>query len=133
MRALLLPVRGDWYGLDLERVRTVIEPRSVTRLPGGPPAVIGVINVRGTVVPVVDTAAALGLPPLGTGDVAAVAVAECDDGLIAFAGTGMPQADTLEDELGAAQLPLGGTRFRSEHGPVTLVDLEALVGAGVAA
>jgi len=43
-------------------VREIVTAESTTRIPGAPAAIRGLVNVRGTLVPVVDTAAAVGLP-----------------------------------------------------------------------
>ncbi|WP_284667115.1 chemotaxis protein CheW [Myxococcus sp. SDU36] len=53
---------GEEYGVGLLRVREIIEHRPITRVPGMPAAVQGVINLRGSVVPVVDLAVKFGLP-----------------------------------------------------------------------
>lgn len=52
---------GEEYALGILRVKEIIEHDVLTRIPGAPPAVRGVINLRGTVVPVVDLALRLGL------------------------------------------------------------------------
>jgi len=44
-------------------VREIIEYGIVTRVPGTPPFIRGVINVRGSVVPVIDLAVKFGLTP----------------------------------------------------------------------
>ncbi|MBZ4406860.1 chemotaxis protein CheW [Myxococcus sp. XM-1-1-1] len=54
---------GEEYGVGILRVREIIEHRPITRVPGMPAAVQGVINLRGSVVPVVDLAVKFGLPP----------------------------------------------------------------------
>jgi len=46
-------------------VREIIAAQDATRIPGAPVSVRGLVNVRGTLVPVVDTAAAVGLPASG--------------------------------------------------------------------
>lgn len=53
-RLLLFEVRGRRYACDLASVREIVPFGVVTRLPGAPPAVVGVSNVRGLVVTVVD-------------------------------------------------------------------------------
>jgi len=42
-------------------VREILPATEPTRIPGTPAAVLGLVNVRGTLVPVVDCAAAVGL------------------------------------------------------------------------
>ena len=52
---------GESYAIELLRIREIIEHIPITRVPGMPPAVLGVINLRGRVVPVVDLAVKMGL------------------------------------------------------------------------
>lgn len=49
------------FGLPIERVREVLHPPPMARVPMTPPAVRGVASVRGDVVPVVDLGRRLGL------------------------------------------------------------------------
>lgn len=50
------------YAVDILRVREIIAYGTVTRVPQTPDFVRGMLNHRGTVVPVLDLAAKLGLP-----------------------------------------------------------------------
>jgi len=54
---------GEEYALGILRVKEILEYDTVTPVPQTPPAIRGVINLRGSVVPVVDLAAKFGLPP----------------------------------------------------------------------
>lgn len=54
---------GHRFGLPLGRVREVLEPRPVTRLPGCGPAVCGLVGVRGRIITTFDFGAALSLRP----------------------------------------------------------------------
>ena len=49
-------VQGEEYAVPLRRVREVIPYDTVTRVPQLPPAIRGVTNLRGAVVPVIDLA-----------------------------------------------------------------------------
>lgn len=49
-------VGAEEYAIGILRVREIIEFGEVTRIPGMPASVLGVINLRGRVVPVVDLA-----------------------------------------------------------------------------
>lgn len=48
------------YALDQAMVREIVPARHITRLPGAPAAVRGILNVRGTLITVVDLAARFG-------------------------------------------------------------------------
>lgn len=59
-RQLLLFKLGDRIGgIELEIVREILPPSPATRLPGAPSYVRGLINVRGTVITVIDLVARL--------------------------------------------------------------------------
>ena len=47
-------VAGEQYALDVLRVREVVGLAPITRVPSAPPDVRGVVNLRGSVIPVVD-------------------------------------------------------------------------------
>jgi purine-binding chemotaxis protein CheW len=53
-RTLLFRVAGRTYGCDIADVREIIPHRRGTRLPGAPSYVQGLINLRGTIVTVLD-------------------------------------------------------------------------------
>ena len=42
------------YGCDIDDIREIVPFRQATRLPGAPDYVLGLINLRGTIVTVVD-------------------------------------------------------------------------------
>ena len=52
----------ETYGVDIGWVREIIALQTITRLPGAPEFVEGVINLRGHVIPVVDLRKRFGLP-----------------------------------------------------------------------
>jgi purine-binding chemotaxis protein CheW len=53
------------HAIDLPDIREIIPLRRATRLPGAPSWVAGLVNVRGTVVTVLDLSQRLGGPPVG--------------------------------------------------------------------
>lgn len=53
-RTLLFRVGSTVYGCDIDDIREIIPFRRATRLPGAPNYVLGLINLRGTIVTVVD-------------------------------------------------------------------------------
>lgn len=58
-RMLLFEVGGRIYACGIDTVREIIPFRRCTRLPGAPSFVCGLINLRGTIVTVLDLAARL--------------------------------------------------------------------------
>ena len=55
-------VGGQLFGLDIMAIREIRAWTPVTKLPSVPHYVAGVVNLRGTVLPVIDLAARLGWP-----------------------------------------------------------------------
>jgi purine-binding chemotaxis protein CheW len=52
---------GEGYALEVMRVQEVLDVQSITEVPGGPRFLLGVINLRGHVVPVYDLRLPFGL------------------------------------------------------------------------
>jgi chemotaxis signal transduction protein len=57
---LSFTVAGTAYGIPVLSVKEILQHEEPTRVPGSPPSIRGVINVRGQVVPVVDLALKFG-------------------------------------------------------------------------
>src|SRR3989475_9449214 len=62
VRLLLFRVGGLVCAAEAERVREIVPWFEPTRIPGAPPVVAGVVNVRGTLVTVVEGGRALRQP-----------------------------------------------------------------------
>lgn len=58
-RTLLFRVGSRVYGCDIDCVREIIPWRRATRLPGAPAHVQGLVNLRGSIITVLDLAARL--------------------------------------------------------------------------
>lgn len=52
------------FCIELNRIREIRRWEPITMLPHSPPFVLGVVNLRGAVIPIIDLAAKLGFPPL---------------------------------------------------------------------
>ena len=53
---------AEEYALDILRIREIMKPREVTEVPRAPAFVLGVVAVRGLVLPVIDLRLRLRLP-----------------------------------------------------------------------
>jgi len=60
---LIIEIHGSRYGLDAYAVQEIFFLPEITPLPESPPDVVGVINLRGEVLPIVDLRGRFGLPP----------------------------------------------------------------------
>ncbi|MDO5622026.1 MAG: chemotaxis protein CheW [Paracoccus sp. (in: a-proteobacteria)] len=73
------------YCIEIMAVREIRGWTPATPIPYAPPHLCGVINLRGTVLPVLDLAQRLGMPPVQTTDTAViiiVSVRDCSVGLL---------------------------------------------------
>jgi purine-binding chemotaxis protein CheW len=59
---------GDgWYALDIMRIKEIIQPQPITRVPKAPPFIEGVIELRGAILPIVDLRKRFDLEPTPPG------------------------------------------------------------------
>jgi len=65
-RICLITLGGEYFAIDLRHVREVFELESITPVPGMPASLVGVANLRGTVVPLADLRPSLGVPASAT-------------------------------------------------------------------
>lgn len=64
-RVCLITLSGGTFALDLRSVREVFPVASITPVPGMPSVLVGVTNLRGVVLPIVDVHSLLGLTTAG--------------------------------------------------------------------
>jgi len=59
-RLLAFNLGGGTFACDMDAFREIVPTQQMTRLPGAPETVCGLINLRGTIVTVIDGGVALG-------------------------------------------------------------------------
>jgi purine-binding chemotaxis protein CheW len=69
---------AETYGIESAFVREVYPLKDFTSLPGVPPFIFGIINVRGRILPVVDLKKLFNLPEKGLGELNRVIIL-CND------------------------------------------------------
>ncbi|MBP6990378.1 MAG: chemotaxis protein CheW [Spirochaetes bacterium] len=70
------------YGVDILAVHEILRFPEITRLPNTPNFIIGVINLRGNVIPVVDVRRRFGFPRAKVTDLTRIIVIETNDKLV---------------------------------------------------
>ena len=78
-------VGSHTYAIDVAHMREVVRWQPTTPLPKGPPLIVGVLDLRGLVVPVVDMGRALGGEPTRASPSARILVIEFDEMLVGLA------------------------------------------------
>jgi purine-binding chemotaxis protein CheW len=105
------------FAVDVAKTREVLDITDVTRVPGTPPYMLGVINLRGGVVPVVDLRLKFGLPAVErTRETCIIVLDILLDGEITTVGA---VADSVREvlDLDSSQIeppPRIGTRLKTE-------------------
>ena len=127
MRALLLPVGRDTYAIPVDAAREVVGDPRATPVPTAPRALLGLLNVRGEIVPLFDTRSLLEAVP--SPSCAYAVVVESSRGHGALAATGLPVVAELGDPVASAELPGATTVHRVDDRLVTLLDVEGVFGA----
>jgi purine-binding chemotaxis protein CheW len=132
------------YGVPILKVKEILQYEGVTRVPGTPASIRGVINVRGAVVPVVDLGVKFGQAGvLDTRRTCVLVVETARDGEALTLGV---LADAVAEviDLGAAEIeppPSFGTGIRLDHvtgmgklarGFVVLLDIDRALSASEA-
>lgn len=51
---VIFTLAGEYFGLAIDRVESIIKPQAITIVPHARPYVVGVTNLRGTILPVID-------------------------------------------------------------------------------
>jgi purine-binding chemotaxis protein CheW len=137
---LTFSIADDRYALPVGEVREVLEPQRTTKIPRTAPYIKGIINVRGTGLPIIDLRLLLDLPERESTMDTAVIVVEYDQNgamrTVGLVSDAVHEVIFLDpDELD--QAPKMGTRLtmdcirgigRHEDDFVLLLDLGVLLG-----
>ena len=70
---------GEIYGVNVMDVQEVLRVTEIAPVPGAPDYVLGIINLRGNVVSVLDTRKRFGLPPVEPDDSTRIIIIESAD------------------------------------------------------
>ena len=109
----------------MDWVREVVAAPTVTRLATAPAVVLGLFNLRGQIVPLLDTAALLGIGTMGA--TAFAVVVSCPQGPVGLAATGFPQRAVLDTSIGPSELPGTTGLYQVDQRVFALLDPAALL------
>jgi len=134
-RACLFGLGGERFAIEIRRAREVVVVEELTTVPRGPAYLVGVANLRGHILPILDVRPLLGLAsrPVGRGSrVLVVDPGSGQVGLAVDAILGLESFDgvaPLGEAARRAYGELGVGTVRHEDGPVTLLDVGRVLDA----
>lgn len=111
-QALTISVAGEQLAIPASEVAEVIRNPAVTRVPLSPPGLLGVANLRGTVIPIVSMATLLGRTSVASTARRVVVVGKASP-----IGLTVDEASTLEPS----------DKLKSGIDPVRFIDVDALM------
>ncbi len=79
---VVFELSGESYGVDIGAVNTIIRMQQITHVPRAPEFVQGVINLRGSIVPVIDLRTRFGLPAFEETKASRIVVVETGAGVM---------------------------------------------------
>ncbi|MGH8202025.1 MAG: chemotaxis protein CheW [Steroidobacteraceae bacterium] len=140
-RFLTFHVDGQLYALRSEDVLEVIRMPAVARVPQGPPALLGIGNLRGAVLPIAGLRQLLGKPSATDSSSARAIVLDIGapiavlvDAVAALEYAAEEQIDTRPKEVGAdgTERLLGALSVARDKGVAKILDLKAMLEAAFA-
>lgn len=124
-RVLVMAAASAYFAVPMASVHQVLRHPVVTRIPLSPAGLLGVVNVRGEVVPLLDTGVLTGTGTLNSPPFAVLV--NSGDEMVALAAEELPIAADLDEPVGGGDKP-GEIAVYSNGGRlVVLIDVEELV------
>ncbi|MES9942834.1 MAG: chemotaxis protein CheW [Candidatus Thiodiazotropha sp. 6PLUC2] len=102
------------YGINVMQVQEVLRVTEIAPVPGAPSYVLGIVNLRGNVVTVIDTRKRFGLPSVEVNDASRVIVIESEKQVVGILVDAVAEVVELsEDQIDVA--PNVGTEESSRY------------------
>jgi purine-binding chemotaxis protein CheW len=125
------------YGVNVMQVQEVLRLTEIAPVPGAPPAVVGIINLRGNVVTVIDTRRLFGIPANALTENARIMIVECNKITIGFLVDSVAEVVNIDSSEIDAAPNIGNDDnsryiqgvYNREGEILILVDLNKLVSA----
>jgi purine-binding chemotaxis protein CheW len=89
----------EYYGIDISAVEGIIKIQEITRVPKSPPYVEGIINLRGSVLPVIDLAKRFGVAPRENDHATRIINVNIDNTKIGMIVSAVSEVLTIDDSI----------------------------------
>jgi purine-binding chemotaxis protein CheW len=117
-------VNGAFFAVPMESVHQVLRHPVVTNIPLSPTGLLGVINVRGEIVPLLDTGVLTGIGAIKTSPFAVLVSGQKD--MVALAAEELPIAADFEEPVGPGGRPGELGVYSSGGRLVVLIEIDEL-------
>lgn len=77
-------LKNEEYGIDVMRVREITSMTAITKTANSPPYVKGVINLRGSIVPIISLRSRFGMPEIADDSTSCIAIMDYRGELTGF-------------------------------------------------
>jgi len=123
------------FAVDIERVKTIEKVTEITRVPGTQDFVMGVINLRGDVIPVIDTRKRMDLGDRDFDSESRIIIMNVDDMEAGITADSATEVIGIERDLIDSNLDFSGDRddgfikgvARLQERIIVILDLEKLL------
>jgi len=124
IRVLIFGVNGAFFAVPMETVHQVLRHPVVTNIPLSPTGLLGVVNVRGEIVPLLDTGVLTGTGGISKSPFAVLVSGQKD--MVALAAEELPIAADFEEPVGPGSRPGELGVYSSGGRLVVLIDIDEL-------
>jgi purine-binding chemotaxis protein CheW len=101
-QVLTFNIGDEIYGIDVIQVREILSMQKITNVPGSSESMLGIINVRETIVPVFDARCKFGMTPLEYTSESSIIVLEVNNDheilTVGFTVDSVCEVSSLRDE-----------------------------------
>lgn len=126
------------YGISILQVQEIKRIMDITRVPNSPDYIKGVINLRGSVLPVIDLKNRLALPPTEDTEDTRIIIVKVEDIVVGLIVDGVSEVTSLSsDNVEPPQTVVSGVSAqylsgvgKQEDNLLILLNLAAIVGVG---
>ncbi|QDR80514.1 chemotaxis protein CheW [Sporomusa termitida] len=126
------------YGVSILQVQEIKRMTDITRVPHSPEYIKGVINLRGSVLPVIDLKKRLNLPPMDYTDDTRIIIVKVEDIIIGMIVDAVSEVTTIDQmSIEPPQTVVGGIAAdyltgvgKMEDRLLILLNVEAIIGIG---
>ena len=124
IRVLMFGVNAVFFAVPMETVHQVLRHPIVTNVPLAPTGLLGLVNVRGEIVPLLDTGVLTGTGPLNQSPFAVLVSGQKD--MVALAAEELPIAADFDEPVGPGTRPGELGVYSSGGRLVALIDIDEM-------